>query len=260
MAGKLTVQGFQQLMLGSKTDIFIDGVYAASVSRNQSVDIPITKTCMLSFKLGVNPPQESMQIEDGVYTIVQLMFNRLSGKVSMKLLKKEPFNEDIVLDEKNAVKPAYDVKGARGRNMKVYEDKVILTTKVTLGSVLTNNATDGEKTIYYSDVLSVQFKKANIAIGYLQFETASSSMNSRSSNFWNENSFTFEETLNAEMDIIAQFIKDKVEGIKKQKNNPIMVTSAVSSADELKKFKELLDMGVITQKEFDAKKKQLLGL
>jgi len=35
---------------------------------------------------------------------------------------------------------------------------------------------------------------------------------------------------------------------------------AVSSADELKKFKELLDMGVISQEEFDAKKKQLLGL
>lgn len=35
---------------------------------------------------------------------------------------------------------------------------------------------------------------------------------------------------------------------------------ALSSAEELKKFKELLDMGVISQEEFDAKKKQLLGL
>ena len=33
-----------------------------------------------------------------------------------------------------------------------------------------------------------------------------------------------------------------------------------SNADELKKYKELLDMGVISQEEFDAKKKQLLGL
>lgn len=33
-----------------------------------------------------------------------------------------------------------------------------------------------------------------------------------------------------------------------------------SAADELKKYKELLDSGVITQEEFDAKKKQLLGL
>jgi len=38
------------------------------------------------------------------------------------------------------------------------------------------------------------------------------------------------------------------------------VAGAISSADELKKFKELLDSGVITQEEFDAKKKQLLGL
>ena len=33
-----------------------------------------------------------------------------------------------------------------------------------------------------------------------------------------------------------------------------------SAADELKKYKGLLDSGIITQEEFDAKKKQLLGL
>ena len=33
-----------------------------------------------------------------------------------------------------------------------------------------------------------------------------------------------------------------------------------SNADELKKYKDLLDSGVITQEEFDTKKKQLLGL
>ena len=32
-----------------------------------------------------------------------------------------------------------------------------------------------------------------------------------------------------------------------------------SVADELLKFKQLLDMGAITQEEFDAQKKQLLG-
>ena len=39
-----------------------------------------------------------------------------------------------------------------------------------------------------------------------------------------------------------------------------VVQAAPSSAEELKKFKELLDAGIITQEEFDAKKKQLLGL
>lgn len=42
-----------------------------------------------------------------------------------------------------------------------------------------------------------------------------------------------------------------------QENN---ATSAISEADEILKFKNLLDNGIITQDEFDAKKKQLLGL
>jgi len=33
-----------------------------------------------------------------------------------------------------------------------------------------------------------------------------------------------------------------------------------SDADELLKFKDLLDSGVLTQEEFEAKKRQLLGL
>lgn len=41
--------------------------------------------------------------------------------------------------------------------------------------------------------------------------------------------------------------------------NDIAATS-ISSADEILKFKNLLDQGIITQEEFEAKKKQLLGL
>ena len=37
-------------------------------------------------------------------------------------------------------------------------------------------------------------------------------------------------------------------------------TASISAVDELKKYKELLDNGVITQAEFDEKKRQLLGL
>lgn len=42
--------------------------------------------------------------------------------------------------------------------------------------------------------------------------------------------------------------------------NNTVVQAALSPAEELKKFKELLDLGIITQEEFDTKKKQLLGL
>ena len=38
------------------------------------------------------------------------------------------------------------------------------------------------------------------------------------------------------------------------------VVNQISQADELKKYKELLDNNVITQEEFDKKKKQILNL
>lgn len=47
-----------------------------------------------------------------------------------------------------------------------------------------------------------------------------------------------------------------------EQNVPTESTNTTPNAgiDEIKKYKELLDMGIITQEEFDAKKKQLLGL
>ena len=59
--------------------------------------------------------------------------------------------------------------------------------------------------------------------------------------------------------ILSKLIMQRQEDAKKQiVSSP--VAESTSNADELKKYKELLDSGVITQEEFDAKKKQLLGL
>ena len=42
--------------------------------------------------------------------------------------------------------------------------------------------------------------------------------------------------------------------------NPLPNDKQLSAADEIMKYKQLLDVGAITQEEFDKKKKQLLGL
>jgi len=48
--------------------------------------------------------------------------------------------------------------------------------------------------------------------------------------------------------------------LKRQEDTITTFQAPKSTSDELKKLKELLDMGIITQEEFEAKKKQLLGL
>lgn len=60
---------------------------------------------------------------------------------------------------------------------------------------------------------------------------------------------------------ICEMLASKIKNQQiKQKKEKTVLAPASSSADELKKFKELLDSGVISQEEFDLKKKQLLGL
>ena len=55
--------------------------------------------------------------------------------------------------------------------------------------------------------------------------------------------------------------RDKIEEIMDQmEQNQGVSVQAPSSADELKKFSDLLKDGLITQDEFDKKKKELLGL
>ena len=59
--------------------------------------------------------------------------------------------------------------------------------------------------------------------------------------------------------ILSQKINERQEGAGLNSSvNPS--TPQNSSMDDLKKLKDLLDAGIITQEEFDAKKKQLLGL
>ena len=65
-----------------------------------------------------------------------------------------------------------------------------------------------------------------------------------------------------EMIAIIKVILAQKEGATKKVNDnstPIQEV-ATSNADELRKFKQLLEDGIITQEEFEAKKKQLLGL
>ena len=59
---------------------------------------------------------------------------------------------------------------------------------------------------------------------------------------------------------LRTLIPSKEESVVQLETHNKETTPVISSADELKKFKELLDCGVISQEEFDAKKKQFLGV
>lgn len=157
----------------------------------------------------------------------------------------------------------YCIVNTLGKILDVYDNKVVYTltqsTSMVVSSLLlSRSSTQGEKTIYYKDAVGVQYKPATVTDGYIQVETAGGGTSSSSSAYGGENSIQFGKSTNADAEIVVSFIRGKIEEIK---NAPAGgVIQQLSPADELKKYKELLDMGIITQDEFDAKKKALLGL
>lgn len=118
-----------------------------------------------------------------------------------------------------------------------------------------------EKTFPIRNISSVEVKKPGIMAGYIQLSIAGGAV--RDSSFKitggafdaasDENSvlFTGDKAFK-----IALEIKQHIESFK---DGPT-ATQAVSAADEILKLKALLDQGILTADEFNAKKKQLLGI
>lgn len=90
-----------------------------------------------------------------------------------------------------------------------------------------------DRPIVYIDLINTEFKKDGIV-----YKQASKSV----------------------QDILSKFqlVVDQIGRENDEKQG--FSSSSISAADEIKKYKELLDMGAITQEEFDKKKSQLLEL
>lgn len=110
--------------------------------------------------------------------------------------------------------PMYELDGNSGKSMIVYSHKCVIRTAVSFSSVMGGNATDGEKTIYFKDVIGVNFKEAGLLNGYLQLETASSKSNNNSKNFADENSFTYENKNYNEVYDAYRYIIHRLDEIK----------------------------------------------
>ena len=149
------------------------------------------------------------------------------------------------------------LKGVNGQ-LTIYENRVIIERRGALGFLTQGLA--GAKTIPMDSIMSVQFKEGNTwTNGFIQFgimggKEAGGGVFSAVDD---ENTVMIKAAANDDARAIKDYIEDIILNRSKDKGT---VVQQASPAEELKKFKELLDQGVISQEEFDAKKKQILGL
>lgn len=121
-----------------------------------------------------------------------------------------------------------------------------------------NHGNSGYKEFDITSISSVQVKKPTFFTkGFIQFTFPGSSENKKglTSAITDENSVIYTKTDEDKIQEIKKYIDAIIYNVSEPQQS-----MASSAADEIKKLKELLDQDILTQEEFDAKKKQILGL
>ncbi|MBP3261508.1 SHOCT domain-containing protein [Pseudobutyrivibrio sp.] len=165
------------------------------------------------------------------------------------------------------------VKGING-TIYVYDDRVEIERAGFTAKMYINS---GTKIFYYKDITAVDYKRVTMSGGFIHFRTSGSVTSAPNLNLaavltfdspeWNaalrnENGVLFNKPRQAdEVENVYNVIMQKWETARAASiSTGNTIVQEVSAADEIRKFKQLLDDGIISQSEFDAKKKQLLGL
>lgn len=188
-----------------------------------------------------------------------------AGKGAFENMKQKlAYSEEEIAERKAKEGIVYVFDGGNGTLLEVYSDRVTICHSKSLYGSFAGFAgeTVGEKTLYATDLTSVEFKEAQkLCIGYIRFAVLGGSnvrkTTADAAEDPNAVPIAFVDK-NSEAAEIKTYIEKMIRNTKNKTSN--VSTSGISTADELKKYKDLLDNGIITQEEFDVKKKQLLGL
>lgn len=154
--------------------------------------------------------------------------------------------------------------------LRLYGDRVE-TTREGLVSMLSKTIA-GTRTYFYKDLNNVEYSKPSVpgGNGWIKFivpgtlDYHGGHMLGQPMPIDDPNSFVFgsmtkHKEICKEAEKIYNLLLSKISEAKNI-SGAANVAQQTSGADELAKFKKLLDDGVIAQDEFDVKKKQLLGL
>lgn len=114
----------------------------------------------------------------------------------------------------------------------------------------------GEKNIRINALSGVQVKKPGLTTGYIQFIfSGSKDTTGVMDAVKDENTILFTKSEYKQ----ALELRDHVEELLNQPTLTQSAATSVSTADELLKLKQLLDIGVLSQAEFDSQKEKLLN-
>ena len=159
-----------------------------------------------------------------------------------------------------------EFKGSNG-TASLFEDKIVIQRKGIMAKMahFASGTSGGDRTIFLDQMRSIEINKGLMNCDIFFNTGNSGEMSGGRRGFMNDGASKLKieysvEFLRTQAKAAEEFKTKAEKAISAFKRPAAQVASAPSPAEEIKKFKELLDAGAITQEEFDAKKKQLLGI
>jgi len=144
----------------------------------------------------------------------------------------------------------YQMDGA-GSTIKVYEDRLIISPNGLLGFM--TKGLKGDKIIPFSSITAIQFKKAGVLSGYIQFSIfgGKESTGGIFDATTDENTFMFRSNND-----LAESIKDYIE---RQIYTPKTSLNNSNMTDELLKLSDLREKGILNEEEFQKAKQRIIS-
>lgn len=159
----------------------------------------------------------------------------------------------------------------KGRNgiVSAFEDRIEISRKNVVGFL--TQGIKADRIIHYRDMTSIETKRPSfVTNGYIQFiinpelsvkQKVSIVSGTTTESMKDPNAVIFtamQKKTAKEFDELKEYVLSRLDFYNNQQQN--VDSHSANGFDDLTKLKELLDQGVITQEDFDAKKKQILGI
>lgn len=206
--------------------------------------------------------EETAPGEPNVGFVLAFILILIICKKLMKGKKKEPQSsakQSGAADEGDAPAYVYRLEGVTDI-LEVFEDKLEMTPKKT-GAAFIVRGLKGTKSIPYTSITAIQFRKADPMNGYLQFSLLGAVESGRGviDAISDENTIFFTDKNNALATKIKNYIEEQMRAAKSPQPQKATKKATKSLPDEIGKLAKLNKEGVLSDEEFAAAKKRLIG-
>lgn len=179
-----------------------------------------------------------------------LKYNKEGNNYTKQPISKKSNN--VVNDNPNP-NQLMEVKGILC-TLIILKRKIIIAPK----GLMTKGTFKGNKEIPIKNITAIEFKSpGSLTSGFLQF-SIHGEMGHKGGGLsvaYDENTVMFQKPEEGNFYKAKELIESLMEELENSQNS-----NGISHADELKKFAELKDSGVISEEEYEKKKKQILNL